>query len=59
MSNYPRQPDVISIAPLHQSDSPVGNVGMKHPGARDFDTSVTEAGVTVTFKPTNKYPQLL
>jgi len=26
---------------------------MKHPVASDFDTSVTEAGVTVTFKPTN------
>ena len=26
---------------------------MKHPVERDFDTSVTEAGVTVTFKPTN------
>ena len=26
---------------------------MKHPGRSDFDTAVTEAGVTVTFKPTN------
>ena len=26
---------------------------MKHPVETDFDTSVTEAGVTVTFKPTN------
>jgi hypothetical protein len=26
---------------------------MKHPLENDFDTSVTEAGVTVTFKPTN------
>jgi len=26
---------------------------MKHPVESDFDTSVTEAGVTVTFKPTN------
>ena len=25
----------------------------KHPVANDFDASVTEAGVTVTFKPTN------
>jgi hypothetical protein len=26
---------------------------MKHPVESDFDTSVTEAGVTVVFKPTN------
>jgi len=26
---------------------------MKHPVRSDFDTIVTEAGVTVTFKPTN------
>jgi hypothetical protein len=26
---------------------------MKHPVRNDFDTAVTEAGVTVTFKPTN------
>ena len=26
---------------------------MKHPVESDFDTSVTEAGVTVTFKPTD------
>jgi hypothetical protein len=26
---------------------------MKHPARNDFDTAVTEAGVTVTFKPTN------
>ena len=26
---------------------------MKHPVESDFDTSVTEAGVTVIFKPTN------
>jgi hypothetical protein len=26
---------------------------MKHPVRSDFDTMVTEAGVTVTFKPTN------
>ena len=26
---------------------------MKHPVDSDFDTSVTEAGATVTFKPTN------
>jgi hypothetical protein len=26
---------------------------MKHPVESDFDTSVTEAGVTVTFKPTS------
>jgi hypothetical protein len=26
---------------------------MKHPQTGDFDTAVTEAGVTVTFKPTN------
>jgi hypothetical protein len=26
---------------------------MKHPGKGDFDTAVSEAGVTVTFKPTN------
>ncbi len=26
---------------------------MKHPVKGDFDTAVTEAGVTVTFKPTN------
>ena len=26
---------------------------MKHPVRSDFDTAVTEAGVTVTFKPTN------
>jgi hypothetical protein len=26
---------------------------MKHPARSDFDTAVTEAGVTVTFKPTN------
>ncbi len=26
---------------------------MKHPVERDFDTAATEAGVTVTFKPTN------
>jgi hypothetical protein len=25
---------------------------MKHPARNDFDTAVTEAGVTVTFKPT-------
>jgi hypothetical protein len=26
---------------------------MKHPVSSDFDTAVSEAGVTVTFKPTN------
>ena len=26
---------------------------MKHPVRNDFDTAVTQAGVTVTFKPTN------
>ncbi len=26
---------------------------MKHPIRGDFDTAVTEAGVNVTFKPTN------
>jgi hypothetical protein len=26
---------------------------MKHPVKSEFDTAVTEAGVTVTFKPTN------
>ncbi len=26
---------------------------MKHPAERDFDTAATEAGVIVTFKPTN------
>src|ERR1700683_373700 len=26
---------------------------MKHPVRNDFDTAVTEAGVTATFKPTN------
>jgi hypothetical protein len=26
---------------------------MKHPDRNDFDAAVTEAGVTVTFKPTN------
>ena len=26
---------------------------MKHPVRSDFDTAVTEASVTVTFKPTN------
>jgi hypothetical protein len=26
---------------------------MKHPATSDFETNVTEAGVTVTFKPTN------
>jgi hypothetical protein len=26
---------------------------MKHPVTSDFETNVTEAGVTVTFKPTN------
>ena len=26
---------------------------MNHPVRNDFDTAVTEAGVTVTFKPTN------
>jgi hypothetical protein len=26
---------------------------MKHPVESDFDTSVTEAGVTITFKPTS------
>jgi hypothetical protein len=26
---------------------------MKHPARSDFDTAVTEAGVNVTFKPTN------
>jgi hypothetical protein len=26
---------------------------MKHPVRNDFDTAVSEAGVTVTFKPTN------
>jgi hypothetical protein len=29
------------------------DVPMKHPGRSDFDTAVTEAGVNVTFKPTN------
>ena len=29
------------------------DVLMKHPVRSDFDTAVTEAGVTVTFKPTN------
>jgi hypothetical protein len=31
----------------------VGGVPMKHPIRGDFDTAVTEAGVNVTFKPTN------
>jgi hypothetical protein len=26
---------------------------MKHPATSDFETNVTDAGVTVTFKPTN------
>jgi hypothetical protein len=26
---------------------------MKHPARSDFDTAVTKAGVTITFKPTN------
>jgi hypothetical protein len=30
-----------------------GAVPMKHPARSDFDTAVTEAGVNVTFKPTN------
>jgi hypothetical protein len=30
-----------------------GCVPMKHPVRGDFDTAVTEAGVNVTFKPTN------
>jgi hypothetical protein len=29
------------------------DVPMKHPVKSDFDTAVTETGVTVTFKPTN------
>ena len=31
----------------------VADVPMKHPVKSDFETVVTEAGVTVTFKPTN------
>jgi hypothetical protein len=31
----------------------VAGVPMKHPVRGDFDTAVTEAGVNVTFKPTN------
>jgi hypothetical protein len=31
----------------------LGVIPMKHPVRSDFDTAVTEAGVTVTFKPTN------
>ena len=31
----------------------VAGVPMKHPVRSDFDTAVTEAGVNVTFKPTN------
>jgi hypothetical protein len=31
----------------------VAGVPMKHPVRGDFDTAVTEAGVSVTFKPTN------
>jgi hypothetical protein len=30
-----------------------GNIPMKHPVRSDFDSAVTEAGVSVTFKPTN------
>jgi hypothetical protein len=30
-----------------------GNIPMKHPVRSDFNTAVTEAGVSVTFKPTN------
>jgi hypothetical protein len=31
----------------------LGDIPMKHPVRSDFDTTVTEAGVNVTFKPTN------
>ena len=31
----------------------VAGVPMKHPVRSDFDTAVTEAGINVTFKPTN------
>jgi hypothetical protein len=31
----------------------LGVIPMKHPVRSDFDIAVTEAGVTVTFKPTN------
>ena len=31
----------------------MGDIPMKHPVRSDFDTAVTEAGVNVTFKPTN------
>ena len=34
-----------------EADLP-GDVPIKHPVRSDFDTAVTEAGVTVTFKPT-------
>jgi hypothetical protein len=31
----------------------LGDIPMKHPVKSDFDTAVTEAGVNVTFRPTN------
>jgi len=31
----------------------LGDIPMKHPVKSDFDTAVTEAGVDVTFRPTN------
>jgi hypothetical protein len=31
----------------------MGEMLMKHPVRNDFETAVSEAGVTVTFKPTN------
>jgi hypothetical protein len=39
--------------PSQQRNSRTGNAATKHPVKGDFDTAVTEAGVTVTFKPTN------
>ena len=45
---------MVSSTFQHQRNSPVETLpAVKHPVANDIDASVTEAGVTVTFKPIN------
>ena len=41
------------MAPARDPQICLGGSPMKHPVKSDFDTAVTEAGVNVTFRPTN------
>jgi hypothetical protein len=42
-----------AAAPIYAGAKRAGEMAMKHPQKSDFDTTLTEDGVVVTFKPTN------